>query len=194
MIHKKMKKDSIIQFVGFATQLEYTEFLPRWEDYASQLTKTPNVRLLQCETRNRNGLKFISQHEFREGSFRFNFMKGRSSEHFPEQQVRVAHLGGYAAIQLQSHRQETKGLTKILVTVSHTERDIDFYQRLSNYTFLDIYEAYYESCVYGYLLEYLCTAADVALLLEQLRSSTHNESAVYKDCKISKAKTASNWT
>ena len=47
-----MKKNSIIQFVGFITNLELTDFFPKWELYAKRLiSKDSEPQLFEKEER-----------------------------------------------------------------------------------------------------------------------------------------------
>jgi len=179
-----MKKENIIQFVGFVTTLDFRDFIPQWEEYARQFMKMPGAKILQRETEAKNSFKYISQHEFREEGFRFSFMKGRNSEHFPEQRVKVTQAGGYIPLQTEAPQHHVKGYVKIMAFVGHNENDIEFYRRLPNFRYLNIYQAYYENCAYGYIMEFFSKEADAPLLIDQLRSRTGSEAALYKDCKV----------
>ena len=52
-----MKKDTVIQFVGFATKLDFDEFLPQWKEYVSQFMKLSGTRLVQRQTETKNSFK-----------------------------------------------------------------------------------------------------------------------------------------
>lgn len=181
-----MKKDTVIQFVGFATKLDFEEFLPQWKEYVSQFMKLSGTRLVQRQMETKNSFKYISQHELPDTGFRFNFMKGRNSEHFPEQRVKVIQAGGYIPLQIEYSKQPAKGQVKLMVLISHNEYDIDFYRQTPLITHLNIYQAYYENCTYSHILEVFTTEANAPLLLEQLQSRTGTDAALYKDCELPK--------
>lgn len=181
-----MKKDTIVQFVGFVTKLDWDEFMPQWEKYAHQFTKKAEGKIQQRETATKSGFKYLSLHELPDASFQFNFMKGRTSEHFPEQRVKVVQTGGYLAEQL-SPISKTKGLVKIVSFIHQDEVEMDFYKELPEALFMNIYQAYYENCAFSSIIEYFTTEQDAASLLEQLQSRIGNEAAIYCDHAFSAA-------
>ncbi len=186
-----MKKDSVIQFVGFITNLEFSDFVPQWEEYAKQFMKVPGAKITQRKSDAKNTFKYVSQHELPEGGFHFNFMKGRNSEHFPEQRVKVVQAGGYLAAEMGSKLHEIKGCVKTMAFISHDENDIDFYRQLTGYRYLNIYQAYYENCTYGHILEFFSAPAQAQVLLEQLQARPGCEAGFYKDCAVPSARMAS---
>jgi hypothetical protein len=176
-----MKKDTIVQFVCFVTDIELDEFLPRWERYAKRLINNrAEMTLQQAEKKSR--FRYISQHEWKDSDFQFTFINEKKSEHFPEQKVRVVQAGGYMPIQVKRRRNEENGDTKLIAFIGHDERDIDFYRNLPLYNHLNIHEAYYESCTYGYVLEFFVTEINVDELLYQLKQRPGVETGVYKEC------------
>lgn len=179
-----MKKDTIVQFVGFITRLDFDEFVTKWEHYAKQFMADPEEMILQ-QGSGTSRYKYLSQQECPEDDFRFAFMKGRNSEHFAEHKVKVAQTGGYIPMQVQCKHAQ-KGDVKVIAFVSHNENDISFYSRLSLYRHLNIYQAYYESCAYAYILEYFTPEKDVAELLQQLKTKIGTEAALYKECLVPK--------
>ena len=103
-----MNKDSIMQFVGFVTQLGLDEFTGQWEQYVKDFKAVPGGMVLQQETGAKSRYKYISQHEFREQDFSPDFIRGKSTEHFPERKIKVEQAGGYAPIQIEC-REYTEG-------------------------------------------------------------------------------------
>jgi hypothetical protein len=176
-----MKKGSIIQFVGFITQLGKEEFMPQWEAYSKHLKTSSGTttNLLEQEKGNKNKYRYLSLHEYREQDLRFNFMKERSSDHFTEQKVRVEQAGGYTPLQIGC-QQEERGL-KILAFLGQGSPEIEFFRQLSSYDCLNIFEAYYESCNYQYILEFFTAEKDSIALLQQLKVIPGVETAVYKE-------------
>ena len=93
-------------------------------------------------------------------------------------------LGGY--LPLLSEKKITKGDddTLVIAFVSHNEIDIDFYRQLCGFHQLDIYEAYYESYSYGYILKFYVPEAGADELLLQLQHRIGTETGIYKECAV----------
>ena len=72
----------------------------------------------------------------------------------------------------------------MIAFLSHNEIDIDFYRRLPSFHHLDIYQAYYESCIYGYILELHTGEAHADELLQLLEKRNGVTAAIYKDCSV----------
>jgi hypothetical protein len=178
-----MKKDSIIQFVGFITNLEFEEFVAKWEFYAKRFHTASSGIILQ-ESVSKSRFKYLSQHVWAGKDFRFAFMKERNSEHFPEHNVKVLQAGGYTALQAERRRNEDNGDIKIMAFTNHNENDINFYKQLPGYNHLNIYQAYYESCSYGYILEFFMPETDSLVLVQQLKTRAGTEVAIYRECMV----------
>jgi hypothetical protein len=180
-----MKKDTIVQFVGFATTLNLDTFAPLWERYAKKLaTKKTEATLQQLGPETKNKFKYISQHEWPDKDLQFSFMNEKKSDHFPEGNVKVVQTGGYIALQAESQPDDEDGDNKVIAFVSHNENDIDFYRQLSIYTYLNIYQAYYESCSYGYVMEFFVTETNTDELVKQLKQRAGVELGVYRECLV----------
>jgi hypothetical protein len=106
-------------------------------------------------------------------------MKGRNSEHFPEHAARVIQLGGYTPLQIQNKKISPKD-KKILALLDKSFFDLEFCKNQS-YSSLNIYEAYFENCKYGYILEYSVPEKDASLLIEQLSAQSGIEVTVYNN-------------
>lgn len=180
-----MKKDNIVQFVCFATNLGFEEFAVKWERYAKEFMADTGVMILQqaAETKSKTKYKYISQHECHEDDFRFAFMKGRSSEHFPEQTAKVIQVGGYTPVQVECLHDEERGDVKVIAFTGHNENDLNFYKQLT-YRHLNIYGAYYESCTYSYIMEFFIPEADAADLIQQLKTRSGIEVGLYKESPV----------
>jgi hypothetical protein len=181
-----MKKNTIVQFVCFITQLEFDDFVTKWDHYAKKFMTDPGATILQ-EAGSKSRYKYVSQHEYREDNIRFAFMKGRSSDHFAEQKVKVLQAGGYAPLQTGNTYNDENTDVKILAFVSHSDNDIEFYRQLATRRSLNIYEAYYESCTYGHIMEYFIPESNAGELLQQLKTRPGIEVAVYKECMVPEA-------
>lgn len=177
-----MTKDTILQFVCFITKLELDEFAPKWERYAVKLlTKKGELTLQQQVSETKTKFQYISQHEWPDKDLDFTFMNDRKSEHFPEHNVKVVQIGGYLSLQVQRKQQREDGAIKLIALVGHDERDIEFYKQLPFYRHLNIHQAYYESCAYGYVMEFFVPENNADELLQQLKQRPGVESGIYRD-------------
>jgi hypothetical protein len=177
-----MKKDSIIQFTCFGTQMELDEFMPKWESYAKKFMPGTCTGLLQ-DAGAKSRYKYVSQHEHTQNSDRLPIAKGRNEDHFAEPKVKVLQCGGYTILQAVNSRVNKDSCTKIMAFVSHSENDIDFYRQLLPSS-VNIFEAYYESCTYSYILEYFVPEIQAEDILQQLKSRHGVEVSVYKECLV----------
>jgi hypothetical protein len=180
-----MKKDTIVQFVGFITTLEFDDFITRWDSFAKRFTKK-NVKTTILELAgSKSRYKYLSQHQWPQEDFQPAFMEKKRSESFPEHTVKSVQFGGYNLFaQTSNGKAAGKGLVKVMAFISQNENDIDFYRNLDGFSSLTIYQAYYESCTYGYVIEYLAEEKNAAALVEQLKTRHGNEVAAYKDCPV----------
>jgi hypothetical protein len=178
-----MKKDTIFQFVCFITNLGLDEFAPKWEHYAKRLKIKKNEPALQQQVPGtKSRFSYISQHEWPDQDFQFSFMDERRSEHFPEHNVRVVQPGGYIQLHVEKRRPEEDSDVKLMAFISHNETDIDFYRKLPLYHHLNIYQAFYESCSFGYVMEFLVSEKDADELLLQLKQKSGVETGIYREC------------
>jgi hypothetical protein len=178
-----MNKNNIVQFVCFVTNLDLDIFGARWEHYAAQfMNRTARMTLQKAVAgSNKNKFAYISQHECSTENFRFNFMKERNSEHFPEHTAKVVQAGGYLPVQVQCAHAEGKGDVKIIAFIDAPETDFSFYHR-QNYRHLNIYEAYYENCAYSYIMEFFVQETEAAALVKELKTKPGIEAVIYKEC------------
>jgi hypothetical protein len=177
-----MTKDTILQFVCFITKLELDDFAPKWERYAAKLvTKKGELTLQQQVSETKTKFQYISQHEWPDKDSDFTFMNDRKSEHFPEHNVKVLQIGGYMPLQLQRKNYQDDGTIKLIALIGHDERDIEFYKQLQLYRHLNIHQAYYESCTYGYVMEFFVPENNTDELLQQLKQRPGVESGIYRD-------------
>ena len=180
-----MKKDTIVQFVCFQTDIELETFVLSWEQYANSLGKDMDVSLLQQSGKCR--FKYVSRHTSLRDDFHFVFVKGRKPEHFNDCSVRVIQAGGYIPVQIECNHEAKAKETKILVFL-HSHADLSVYKELKPYNHLNIYEAYYESSSYSYIMEYFIADAQATTLLQQLKDlGTGNEIGMYKECLLQEA-------
>ncbi len=180
-----MIKDNVIQFVCFATNIAPEKFIIEWEPYAKKLQfKKQETNLLELVTEVKNKYRYISRHEWPGADFNFSFMTKTRAENFPDQHVRVVQAGGYKLLPSKKKYTEEDTDVKLIAFINHKETDIDFYTHLPLFHHLDIFQAYYESCAYGYILEFGITETNADELLRQLQQRPGVEAAIYKECNV----------
>ncbi|MEP7165425.1 MAG: hypothetical protein ABI741_12070 [Ferruginibacter sp.] len=180
-----MIKDTIVQFVCFITNLELEEFEPEWERYAEKLmNKKAKPLLLQHVTETKSKYRYISKHEWPERDFNFNFINDRPSKYFPENKVKIVQAGGYIPMLGKRKRPAENADIMLVALISHNENDIDFYRQLPFYNSLNIFQAYYESCSYGYVLEFCVPEIHADELLVQLNHRHGVEAGIYRECLV----------
>jgi hypothetical protein len=180
-----MKKDTIVQFVCFITNLEADEFSPKWEHYAKRLmTKKNEPALHQQVNGSKNRYRYISLHTWPDKDFQFSFMDERRSEHFPEHNVRVVQTGGYVPLHIEKRRPVEEEDVKLIAFISHNENDIEFYRQLTLFHHLNIYQAFYESCSYGYVMEFFVPEKNADELYAQLKQRPGTETGIYRECLV----------
>lgn len=178
-----MKKETIIQFVCFQTSINLDAFIPAWEQYNNSLGKDNEVNL-QEQYNFKNKFKYVSRHTVLKNDFHFVFVKGRKPEHFNDCNVRVIQAGGYLPLQIQNKNESDTTMTKVMAFLSTDETDITPYTSLS-YRYLNIYQAYYESSTYSYILEFYLNNADVDNIVHHLKNESIGvEIGVYKECGV----------
>lgn len=175
-----MKKDTIIQFVCFITELDFDPFVTKWETYAKKLM-TDHTKMALQEAVGKGRFRYISQHECADRDFKFTFMNARRSDDLPEHHIKIIQAGGYSPLQTERKRGQDKGDLKLIAFISHEENDLDFYRNLPGYSALNIYEAYYENCAYGFIMEYFVPEGESFELLAQLKQRPGVISSQYKE-------------
>jgi hypothetical protein len=180
-----MKKDTLVQFVCFETALELDQFTPQWEHFVKESgNKKPESIILQ-QALSKTKFKYISEHIWPQDDFQFVFMKGRHSEHFPESRVKVVQAGGYTPLQISHKKHDNEDVLKIMLFTANAQTDISFLTNLQTYRSLNIYQAYYESSIYAYILEYFVQEMHAADLLQQLKAQAQGtEIALYRECLV----------
>jgi hypothetical protein len=177
-----MESGTIVQFVWFETAGDKIEFMSQWDQYSKEMISIEPIRLQQ-EIGNRKPARYLSQHSCFQDDFRFVFKKGRRSSRFPEIEMKVRQLGGYVQSQVECKHSSRKDESKIFLFITGSETNIDIFRQLSYYRFLNIYEAYFESSNYNYILEFFVKNNYVDEFMDQLKlQNRHFESGMYKEC------------
>lgn len=176
-----MKKDSIVHFVGFITSLGPEEFSTSWDRYAKRLVNKKRETVFhQNVSGGKNKFTYLSQHEWVDRDSAFTFMNDRKTDHFPEHNVRVVHLGGYLQMDsLKKHSVEEED-NRLIVFTAPDETDIAYYRQLP-YHLLNIHQAYFENCLYGYILEFFVPVSMMEELLLELKQRPGVETSVFKE-------------
>ena len=180
-----MQSNSIFQFVGFETSVVLEGFIPQWENYAKRVFKKDiHAISLQQQVASSNRYKYISRNEWPQENFRFSFMEGRLSTHFPDHKVKVVQAGGYSALQLDCENRPEQAEVSVLVFIGDLTVNLDDCRKLPH-LFMNIYEAYYQSCLYTFILEYFIGEDDAGQLLAELKKQFANtEIGIYKECLV----------
>jgi hypothetical protein len=179
-----MTKDNIVHFVCYITNLEEEKFIPEWEEYAKkEMFKKQEPLLLQQEAGSKSRYRFLSQHQWPSSDLHFSFKDEKRSSYFHDQQVQIVHIGGYKPIQYKKNKSLTAE-TRLVVFAGHNEYDLDFYRQLPLQNQLNIYQAYYESCTYGHILEFFTTDKHVSELALSMKQRPGIETTLYKECFI----------
>ena len=177
-----MKKDTLYQFVCFATNLNIDVFSPEWERFAKKLKGKKNEPGLQQQAADSKArYRYVSQHEWPDHDFNFKFMGDRKSEHFPDHPVRVVQIGGYAPMKPGKRFTAEDNQVRLIAFLGHNNTDIDFYQTLPFVQHFELYQAYYESCHYGYVVELFVQEEDAEELLTQLNQRPGLEAGIYRE-------------
>lgn len=179
-----MKKDTIVQFVCFDTNATTEAFIVQWEQYSKIVSNDQEV-ILQKATGAKNTFSYVSQHWSLANDFQFIFKKNKRSAHSTEVEMRIKEAGGYIPLQLKFTGETDINESKLFVFVSAADADIEVYKNLSSYKYLNIYQAYYESCTYAYILEFFVANTDAEQLMDQLKIYNRaSETGIYKECLV----------
>jgi len=179
-----MKKDTIVQFVCFETNATNEAFIIQWEQYTSMAGKNHEVRLQRAAS-TKNTSNYVSQHWCDVNDSQFVFKKGKRSAHSTEVEMRIKEAGGYIPLQLD-YTGETHGKdSKVFVFVSAADSNLEVYKTFTSFKYLNIYEAYYESCTYSYILEFFVANTDAEQLMDQIKIYNRaSETGIYKECLV----------
>ena len=93
-------------------------------------------------------------------------------------------MGGYITIQKKASYTDTDNDTTIIAFINHRENNVTYYSDLPLYSKLTIHQAYYESCTYGYVMEFIVAESDAETLLQHLEQRPGVEAAVYRACQL----------
>src|SRR5689334_1805197 len=130
-----MNENSILQFICFSTKLQFSDFAGKWDVYAQKVKKeSSSDNSLKEFTSTKSKFRYLTNHLSTGREFRYNFVKGRESENFSEQEVRVTYAGGYIPIR-QDRVRNVDEYSRVMVFVTLADRDINFYSSIPMYSY-----------------------------------------------------------
>ena len=180
-----MKDNAVVQFVGFETAVSLDDFSAQWERFAKRFFKQDIHEItLQQQVITRSRFRYISRNEWAEDNFQFNFMGGRGSDYFPDHRVKVVQAGGYSAVQMEFEQHPDSDVVEVIAFITEEKLDMDACRKLPH-KYLNIYQAYYQSCLYAHILEYYVPEPEAAQLVADLkRQFRQSEVGLYKECLV----------
>jgi hypothetical protein len=178
-----MTDTSVVQFVGFTSNLQVPVFVEQWEAFAARYTNAAASTTLQQQVQTKGKYRFISKHQWPAADFQFSFMGRRKSDYFPDRTVKVVQIGGY----LKTNGKATSGSNSvtILAFLKHQEYDLEYYRQNGLCNLFNEYTAFYESCLYGNVFEFFTSEKQLPALLSYLKMKPDTEIAVYQKCNTS---------
>ena len=179
-----MKKDTIVQFVCFESKAPTEEFIAQWEQYSNQVSNYQDV-ILQQELETKNISKYVSQHRSTSNDFQFIFKKGKRLANSTEVEIRIKEAGGYMPVQIEYTGEADTNQTKAFVFITASNFDPADLKNLTGYKYLNIYQAYYESCIYSYILEFFIENSNTQQITDQLLACNIDSRILfYKECLV----------
>lgn len=174
-----METDEKVQFVCFETTLNKEQFAKRWEQYGRSLNSNVDVTLQQSE---KNGMfSYIAQHRLASGELEFKFSNEGRTSRIVQVPIKTMLAGGYSIVQANRLNSTTGNESKVFIFLTNPQADLTMYKKLFAAGNLNIYQAYYENCVYSYILEYYVKTKDAAALLAQLKEYNIVDVGIYKE-------------
>ena len=166
-----------MHFVYFETTLDSEHFINKWENYLRSANSDIDVTL-QASKKN-NLFMYIAQHCCGLDEFQFTFTKAAKTNRTKEVEIKTTQLGGYSILQ-EEQTDAKKNESKVFVFLNYSNKDFNLYKQAQLHSKLNIYEAYYENCVYAYILEYFVKNSYLSELQEQLKKFDATEINIYK--------------
>jgi hypothetical protein len=175
-----MTQNDIIQFVCFETNMEINSFIPLMENYLKR-SKQPHQMTVQEAQKGK--IKYVSRHHALKSDFRFVFARSKNTEPLLNTNLRVIQAGGYFPVKKEHHPKSNSKLVTVLFFLNKEVNDISHLHTLENYSYLNVYEAYYENCLYPYILEFFTDENLTGDLIKELGEKVlYAHAGVYKEC------------
>lgn len=179
-----MTPNTKIQFVTFETTLSAKPFMERWKEYKRSLKSDEDVTLQQTE--NNSCFRYIAQHRFASEQVQFVFTKSKRSSSVPQENIKLNKAGGYSILQAEKLSDASSNESKVFAFISDPGTDLTIYKELGGEGKLNIYEPYYLSCKFAYILEYFINKKMAEGLADQLKKLDTLDVAIYDECNIPK--------
>jgi|SRR5688572_22304478 hypothetical protein len=179
-----MKEETLFQFVGFETTVNLDIFSEQWENFARKFFKQDiHTITLQQQLKSKNRFRYMSINEWPQDNFRFSFMDGRGSDYFPDHRVKVVQAGGYSPVHLECETRAHSG-SKIMLMLNNEEVSRNSFRELP-YHYVNIYQAYYQSCLYSYIVEFFTEDEHAADLYDALKKKHSGcDAGIYRECLV----------
>jgi len=179
-----MKEGTLFQFVGFETSVNLDNFTEQWENFARKFFRQDiHTIILQQQVKTRNRFKYVSMNEWPQDYFCFSFMEGRGSDYFPDHRVKVVQAGGYAPVQVELTTPSAQDV-KVMVFLHEEENSKPTYHKWP-YNHLNVYQAYYQSCLYSSILEFYTGEEQAPELYTLLKKRFHlSDIGIYRECLV----------
>ena len=180
-----MRKDKILQFVRFETKLDREPFIRQWELFNRSKDCDLDVNLQQYQKT--DAFIYIAQHRCRTIEQPFAFTRAKKPSLTPEPEIKTKCAGGYSMLQAERINELHANEIKVFAFLTNPRADLDMYRKLSSKAKLNIYEAYFENCVYAYILEFFIPTQFAPSLQESLKQLGANETGMYTPCDLKAA-------
>jgi hypothetical protein len=175
----EMTTDNKVQFVCFETSLDSEPFMKRWKAYNRSPRSDADVILQQSK---KDGLfLYIAQHRFERSDVQFEFTKEGRSGRVVQERIKTTIAGGYGLMQLQNTKPAAPDESKIFAFIDDVTTDLAPYKELANTHKLNIYQAYFQNCMYAYILEYFVKNKYAPQLAEQLEKHDATKPGIYRE-------------
>jgi hypothetical protein len=173
-----------VQFVCFETNIDFEKFIGHWEHYAKKFeSKEVKTSLLE-QVNVKSRYKYISQHMASPDELQFTFMKEKRSVILPESKIKIIQAGGYKPLQQHVNQPESSDTFKVILFVPKSVYDIEPFKKMAFHS-LHIFEAYFESCNYSFVLEFIVNESAGDELMKEIKDILHNpDIGMYKDCSV----------
>ncbi len=173
-----MKQAPIVQFNCFSTQLDQHAFMHHWDHYAETET-IHDLLLLKLSAETKGRFQYISRQRWEQKA-----AERKPARHFQEATIKMVSAGGYALSDTHQRRKEPGSSIRLLAFLNINEIDIEPYVLSPLYTKLNVYQAWYESCLFSYVLDFNVPASCVEELKQLLQTSRGVEIGIYKECLV----------
>lgn len=174
-----MKTKPITQFISFDTRLDQEAFDQVW----AQLEPAHGDVVVQQQKAKNNKFRYWAQYNVNPNELDFLFDSPRKGVNAPMGDVRRKNAGGYSFLQRERQEEAGEDESKVLIFLTDPAPNLDSFREFRVHGKLNIYEAYFESCTYSYILELYVKDHYVQDVLNQLKIFTaFAEAGIYKEC------------